>query len=71
MNKIVIINDFRATASTLLYEKGYEEDWIEKQLAHAESNKTKASYDHSKHLQQRREMIQDWANIVDSWKDLK
>lgn len=69
--KGVTTHDFRATASTLLYEKGYEEDWIEKQLAHAESNKTKASYDHSKHLQQRREMIQDWANIVDSWKDLK
>lgn len=26
---------------------------------------------HAKHLQQRREMVQNWANIVDSWKDLK
>ena len=67
--KGVTTHDFRATASTLLYEKGYEEDWIEKQLAHSESNKTKASYDHSKHLQQRRKMIQDWADIVDSWKE--
>ena len=65
--KDVTTHDFRATASTLLYEKGYEEAWIERQLAHAESNKTKASYDHSKHLKQRRKMLQDWADIVDSW----
>ncbi|PNC36346.1 integrase, partial [Acinetobacter baumannii] len=62
-------HDFRATASTLLYEKGYEEAWIEKQLAHAEQNRTKASYDHSQHLEARRKMMQDWADIVDSWKD--
>lgn len=67
--KEVTAHDFRATASTLLYEKGYEEAWIEKQLAHAESNKTKASYDHSQHLDARRKMMQDWADIVDSWKD--
>lgn len=66
--KGVTTHDFRATASTLLYERGYEEAWVERQLAHAESNKTKASYDHSKHLQQRRKMLQDWADIVDSWK---
>jgi integrase len=39
--KDVTTHDFRATASTLLYEKDYEEAWIEKQLAHAESNKTR------------------------------
>ncbi|MCH4243771.1 tyrosine-type recombinase/integrase [Acinetobacter gerneri] len=66
----VTAHDFRATASTSLYEKGYEEAWVERQLAHAESNKTKASYDHSKHLQQRRKMMQDWADIVDGWRDL-
>ncbi|MDT1909632.1 tyrosine-type recombinase/integrase [Acinetobacter baumannii] len=65
----VTAHDFRATASTLLYEKGYEEAWIEKQLAHAEQNRTKASYDHSQHLEARRKMMQDWADIVDSWKD--
>lgn len=63
----VTAHDFRATASTLLNEKDYDEKWIEKQLAHAETNKTKASYDHSKHLNQRRKMLQDWADIVDSW----
>lgn len=65
----VTAHDFRATASTLLYEKGYEEDWIEKQLAHADDNKTRASYNHARWLDDRRKMLQDWADIVDSWKD--
>ena len=63
----VSAHDFRATASTFLYESGYEEDWIELQLAHADENKTKASYNHAKHLESRRKMLQDWADIVDSW----
>ena len=65
----VTAHDFRATASTLLYEKGYEEDWIEKQLAHADDNKTRASYNHARWLEDRRQMLQDWADIVDSWKE--
>lgn len=65
----VTAHDFRATASTLLNELGYDEKWIEKQLAHQEANKTKATYDHSRHLTERRQMLQDWANIVDNWKE--
>ncbi|KQD02435.1 tyrosine-type recombinase/integrase [Acinetobacter soli] len=65
----VTAHDFRATASTILNEMDYDEKLIEKQLAHAESNKTKASYDHSRHLSQRRMMLQEWANMVDSWED--
>lgn len=65
----VTAHDFRATASTLLNELGYDEKWIEKQLAHQEANKTKATYDHSKHLTERRQMLQDWANIIDSWEE--
>lgn len=63
----VSAHDFRATASTLLNELGYEEKWIEAQLAHADDNKTRASYNHAKYLIDRRKMMQDWANIVDSW----
>lgn len=66
----VTAHDFRATASTLLNEKGYDEDWIEKQLAHADDNKTRASYNHARYLEERRNMLQDWADIVDSWKDI-
>ncbi|MFZ0022285.1 tyrosine-type recombinase/integrase [Acinetobacter sp.] len=65
----VTAHDFRATASTALYEKGYKEDWIEMQLAHSVGNKTKASYNHAKYLADRRKMMQDWADIVDGWKE--
>lgn len=60
-------HDFRATASTLLNEKGYDSDWIEKQLAHSDDDKTRASYNHARYLDDRRKMMQDWADIVDSW----
>ena len=63
----VTAHDFRATASTLLNEKDYDEKWIEKQLAHADENKTRATYNHAKYLENRRKMLQDWADIVDSW----
>lgn len=64
----VTTHDFRATASTLLNEKGYKQDWIDKQLAHVEENKTRATYNHAKYLNDRRKMLQDWADIVDGWK---
>ena len=65
----VTAHDFRATASTSLYEKGYKEDHIELQLAHSDDNKTKASYNHAKHINERKNMLQDWADIVDSWSE--
>lgn len=65
----VTTHDFRATASTLLNEKGYKPDWINKQLAHVEENKTRATYNHAKWLDDRRKMLQDWADIVDSWRE--
>jgi len=63
----VTTHDFRATASTLLNEKGYKPDWINKQLAHQDPDKTRATYNHAKYLESRRKMLQDWADIVDSW----
>lgn len=65
--KGVTAHDFRATASTILNEKGYDQNWIEKQLAHADEDKTRASYNHAQYLDDRRKMLQDWADIVDSW----
>lgn len=65
----VTAHDFRATASTLLHEKGYESDWIELQLSHDDDDKTRASYNHARYLDDRRKMLQDWADIIDSWKE--
>ena len=57
---------FRAMASTLLHEKGWPSGVIELQLAHAEKNSVKAAYNHAQHLPERREMMQAWADYLDS-----
>ena len=59
-------HDFRATASTHLYEMGWTEDVVEMQLAHAEKKKSKAAYNHAKHLDRRRIMMQAWADWIDA-----
>lgn len=59
---------FRSMASTRLNELGYPPDIIEKQLAHAERNKVRAAYNHASYLPQRREMMQFWADYLDSLK---
>ncbi|MCG9054756.1 tyrosine-type recombinase/integrase [Laribacter hongkongensis] len=58
-------HDFRATASTQLYEMGYRQDVIELQLAHVEGNKTKAAYNHAEHMTRRCEMMQAWSDWID------
>jgi len=58
-------HDFRATASTRLHEMGFHSEWIERQLAHVEENKTKAAYNHAEYLPERRKMMQDWADWID------
>jgi integrase len=58
-------HDFRATASTHLYEMGYDEKLVEMQLAHAETKKTKAAYNHAQYLPERRAMMQRWADWID------
>ena len=56
---------FRATASTMLNEMRYPTDYIERQLAHAERDKTRASYNRAEYLSERKEMMQTWANMID------
>ena len=56
---------FRATASTLLNEKGYRSDVIERQLAHAERDKVRASYNHAEYMDERKAMMQEWADLID------
>jgi len=64
----VTAHDFRATASTHLHEQGYNSDHIELQLAHAENDRTRAAYNHAKHLPERRVMMQEWADWIDALK---
>ncbi len=59
---------FRAMASTLLNEQGYNRDWIERQLAHSERNSIRAAYNHAEHLPERKKMMQSWADYLDGLK---
>ena len=56
---------FRAMASTLLYEQGFPPDGIELQLAHTEHNKVRAAYNRAQRLEERRKMMQAWADYLD------
>ncbi|QTD43660.1 tyrosine-type recombinase/integrase [Ottowia testudinis] len=60
------VHDLRRTASTLLHEAGYNSDWIEKCLAH-EQRGVRAVYNKAEYAEQRRAMLQAWADMVDSW----
>lgn len=60
-----VIHDFRRTASTHLHEAGFNSDWIEKCLAH-ETKGIRGVYNKAQYADQRREMLQWWANFVDS-----
>ncbi|GKW42187.1 hypothetical protein PEC301879_20450 [Pectobacterium carotovorum subsp. carotovorum] len=60
-----VIHDFRHTASTLLHEQGYSSDWVEKCLAHKIGG-VRSVYNRAQYLNQRREMLQSWADFVDA-----
>lgn len=60
-----VIHDFRRTASTHLHEAGFNSDWIEKALAH-EMKGIRGVYNRAQYAEQRREMLQWWADFVDS-----
>ena len=60
---------FRAMASTLLHELGFNSDYIERQLAHKEGNAIKAAYNHARHLPERFEMMQAWADYLDGLRE--
>ncbi len=57
---------FRSMASTLLHEHGWPHEVIERQLAHAERNKVVAAYNYAEHLPKRKEMMNWWADYLDS-----
>jgi len=59
-------HDFRATANTHLEEmKRFRPKVIDVQMAHKEKDKTKAAYNHAVYLDERREMMQAWADWVE------
>ncbi len=60
---------FRSMASTLLNELGYNSDWIERQLAHCERNGVRAAYNYAEYLPERRRMVQEYADYLDTLRE--
>ncbi|EBB9142168.1 TPA: tyrosine-type recombinase/integrase [Salmonella enterica subsp. enterica serovar Java] len=56
---------FRHTMSTVLHEKGFNSAWIEAQLAHADRNTIRGTYNHAQYLDGRRKMLQWYADYLD------
>lgn len=57
---------FRHTMSTILHEQGFNTAWIETQLAHVDKNSIRGTYNHAQYLDGRREMMQWYADYIDS-----
>ena len=63
------VHDLRRTGSTLLNEIGFNGDWIEKCLAHEDGRSSRSVYNKAEYAEQRRHMLQEWANLIDAWVD--
>jgi integrase len=62
-------HSFRSMASTILNENSWNRDAIERQLAHVEGNSIRAAYNYAEHLEERRRMMQWWADYLDGLKN--
>jgi integrase len=55
---------YRSLASTILNEKHYSPDVIERQLAHEDSDKIRSAYNRAEYLPERKKMMQDYADYL-------
>lgn len=67
--EIVTSHGFRATASTILNERGFDAGVIEAALAHQDKNVIRRTYNRSTYFDQRVTLMQDWANLVDGFRE--
>ena len=61
------VHDLRRTGSTILNELGFNSDWIEKCLAHEDGRSSRGVYNKAEYGEQRRHMLQEWADMIDAW----
>lgn len=64
-NDELVPHGFRAMASTVLNEHGWNRDWIERQLAHVEKNQVRAAYNRAEYLDDRRRMMEWWGEWLE------
>jgi len=66
-NEQMTPHGFRAMARTLLEEiHNFPVEWIEQQLAHTVKDTNGRAYNRTKHLDNRRRMMQTWADYLDT-----
>jgi integrase len=61
---------FRSSASTILNERGFDQNVIETALAHQDKDAIRAVYNRAKYWPQRTKLLQDWADLLDQFKTL-
>lgn len=64
----VTAHGFRATASTILNNRGYEPDVIEAVLAHQDRNSIRRAYNRATYWNQRVTLMQEWADLLDQFR---
>lgn len=57
---------YRGVASTILHEHGFNTVYINAQLAHKDKDQVSSAYNHAQYLQQRKEILDWWAEYVDA-----
>lgn len=62
---------FRATASSILNERGFPPDVIEAALAHVEPNAVRRAYNRATYWPERVTLMQAWADMLDDFRALK
>lgn len=60
----LVSHGFRAIASTVLNEKGFNKDLIEVALSHADKNTVRSAYNRADYLERRRQIMQWWSDYI-------
>lgn len=64
----VTAHGFRSTASTILNNHGHDGDVVEAALAHQDTNAIRRAYNRATYWEQRVELMQFWANLVNKFR---
>ena len=65
---VVSAHGFRSTASTILHENEWNDEYIEIQLSHLIGTSSSRPYNRAKYLKQRKKMMQWWSDYLDKLK---
>lgn len=66
----VTAHGFRSSASTILNERGFDDDVIEAALAHEEEDDVRRAYNRATYLKERMVLMQQWADLLDEFRGL-